>query len=428
MEKKNSKTVASQAKENIYLIIPMACIVLWAILFLISTFFNPGLSNFEFIYFDYKIWYGAGQQIHKDPTKLYSTDYGYDINYTWMPFWAMIFAFSFSLIPYSIGYFTLYTLNILSGILFVREFNKILILYDVKGKLHRFLFLIIISNGFVILNIFRQNQTKLMVALIVFYILRREIQYRKGDIEKNFKYHIIIYGLFVFMIGMAPYFIFLLIIYIFQDIQLKELLKKDNIKIYTIIVSMFLVQNILFIIYPILILEFLNGFFKNANFFIFYLSEWLVFSDIQITIFNIISTISLVIITIILILNRKLKIEMKFAYFAFIAIFVSLFANRVLSVFLPLILLIFVLFLKQDFEGFEFVKENKFLLIGLISIAGIYLNVNSETIYSFILIVLPILAGSILMFIIYLRWLILLSIMTFSLSILMLKYDKVIQL
>lgn len=424
MEKKNSPKLFLQVKENLYLIIPMACIMLWAIIFLISTLFNPSLNNFQFIYFDYKIWYGAGQQIHKDATKLYSTDYGYDISYTWMPCWAMIFAFSLSLIPYAIGYFILYTINILSGILFVREFNKILLLYDVKKKLHRFLFLIIISNGFVILNIFMQNQTKLMVALIIFFILRREIQYRRGGIEKNFKYNLINYCLFVFMIGMAPYFIFFLLIYIFQDTKFKDVLKKDSLKIYAIIFSMFLIQNILFIIFPILIIEFLDGFFKNANFFIFYLSEWLLFTDIQITIINIISTIVLIVITLILILNIKWEIEIKFAYFAFIAIFIGLFANRVLSILLPLILLIFIQFLKQDFKGIEFVKENKILLIGIISIVGIYLNVNAETIYSITIIFLPILAGPILMLLIYLRWLILMSIMTCSLLILMLKYNK----
>ena len=66
-------------KKNIYLIIPMCSVVLWAIIFLISTFFDPKLTDFKFIYFDFKIWYGAGQQIHRDATKLYSTDYGYDI-------------------------------------------------------------------------------------------------------------------------------------------------------------------------------------------------------------------------------------------------------------------------------------------------------------------------------------------------------------
>lgn len=426
MEKENSPDSISQVKEKLYLIIPMACIVLWAILFLISTLFDPGLANFQFIYFDYKIWYGAGQQIHKDATKLYITDYGYDISYTWMPCWAMIFAFSLSLIPYVIGYFILYTINIFCGILFVREFNKILLLYDVKKKLHRFLFLIVISNGFVILNIFQQNQTKLMVALIIFYILRREIHYRRGGLEKNFKYNLINYCLFVFMIGMAPYFIFLLLIYIFQDIKFKDVLKKDNMKIYAIVLSMFLIQNILFIIFPILIIEFLDGFFKNANFFIFYLSEWLLFTDIQITIINIISTIVLIVITLILILNTKREIEIKFAYFAFIAIFIGLFANRVLSILLPLILLIFILFLKQDFKGIEFVKENKILLIGIIAIAGIYLNINAETIYNIIITVFPILTGPFLMFFIYLRWIILLSIMVFSLFILMLRYEKVI--
>lgn len=420
-ENEKQKLLLSQVKENLYLLIPMVCIVVWAILFIISSFFDPRLKNFQFIYFDYKIWYGAGKQILQDPAKLYSTDYGYDIGYTWMPFWAMLFAISLSLIPYFIGYFILFTINIFSAILFIREFNKILALVNVNNKQHRFIFLIIISNGFLILNVFRQNQTKFIVGLILMFILRREIQWRKEDIEKDLKYYFINYGIFVFAIGMAPFFIYLLLIYIFQEIEFKELLIKNNILKYAIVVLMFALQNILFIIYPNLIFDFLNGFYENANFFIFYLYEWVILYDIQTTIINYIFTIATFILVLILIINKKLNLEVKFGYFALFTIFFSLFANRVLMILLPLVMLLFIPFLKQDEIGTEFVKKNIILLIGFIAIMGLYLNVNPETIYNIITSIIPFFRGSVLLMLIYLRWIILLSIMVFSLLTLFLK-------
>jgi len=221
------KVNLKKIKENIYLIIPMSCIVLWAMMFLLLTTYYPNWQNFGFLYMDYFIWYKTGKIIYTDPSNLYyQHPEPYNISYTWMPCWAMLFAISFSLMPLAIGYFILFTINIIAGVLFVREFNKVLTLLDVKRKLHRFLFLIITSNGFIILNIFLQNQPKLIVALIFFFILRREIQCRKEEIEKDLKYHLINYGLFVFAVGIAPYFIFLLLIYIFHDIKFKDLFKK----------------------------------------------------------------------------------------------------------------------------------------------------------------------------------------------------------
>ena len=56
-EKGILKTKIARIKDNIYLIIPMCCIVLWAIIFLISSLFDPTLTDFRFIYFDFEIWY-----------------------------------------------------------------------------------------------------------------------------------------------------------------------------------------------------------------------------------------------------------------------------------------------------------------------------------------------------------------------------------
>jgi len=408
-----------ELKKNIYLIIPIICIPIWASLVLISTQINPDYAGF--LYWDYSIWYGAGRQIFRDPTKLYDYNYGYDIGYTWTPCWASLFAISLSLIPYIIGYFLLYILNVISGMLMIREYNRILILANIRKKSHRFIFLIIISNGFIIFNVFIQNQNKLMIGFFIFYILRRELECRISKIEKNLKYYLINYGLFVFVLGMAPYFIFLLLIYLFEEIRLKKLVKKGSIKIYSIVIVMFLLQNILFFIYPILIVKFLEGFYKNTNFFIFYLYEWLRFSDEQTTQINIIFSIFLFTLTMLLIINKKLRLEQKFAYFSIFAIFFSLFANRILTFLLPLTLLLFLPFLKQELKGKEFIKQNKILLIGLLSVLGLYLNINPETIYFIVLTILPFFNKIVLMFLINIRWILLLIIMACSIIMLNLQ-------
>ena len=410
-------------RENLYVIIPIVCVIFWSIIFLISTRFDSSLS--DYIYFDFIIFYGAGKQIFRDPSHLYSHDYGYDIGYTYMPSFATLFSISISLLPYVIGYFTLYFINTVLGIFFIREYNRILILINLKKKIHIFIFLIIIYNGFILFNIFRQNQVKFGVGLIFLFILRREIQKRKEGTEKTLKYYLINYGLLVFAIGMTPYFIFFLLIVIFHDIRYNEIFKKENVKIYIIVVLMFVIQNFLFILYPSLIFEFLNGFYKNENFFLFYLDEWVVISNDQIlSYFNIISTLLLFLITFILISNSKLKLEKEFAYFSISALFISLFANRTLSILLPLTLLLFVPFLNQDEKGTKFIKSNIILLIGLISVAGIYLNINSGTIFIIIITIIQLLDGSILIFIIFLRWIILLCIMATSLLMLNLKHKK----
>jgi len=184
---------------------------------------------------------------------------------------------------------------------------------------------------------------------------------------------------------------------------------------------MFVGQNFLFVLYPNLIFDFLEGFYKNANFWYFYLKEWINFSDSQITIINYIVTPLLFALTLILILNKNLKLEVKFAYFALFAIFFGLFANRVLNVLLPLTLMLFIPLLKQEEKGFDFIKKNYILLTGFIAVAGIYLMVNAETIYIIITMLIPFIGGSLLMFFIYLRWFILLIIMILSLLVLYLK-------
>ena len=119
------------------------------------------------------------------------------------------------------------------------------------------------------------------------------------------------------------------------------------------------------------------------------------------------------------IFNQKLKIEEKFAYFSLIYIFINIYKPyNSLIVLLPFILLLYIPYLKQDPIKFDFVKENKIMLIGLSSIFGIcFMIPNTETIIKY----LPKFQEFPWIMILYLRWIILLIIMVSSLIILSLK-------
>jgi hypothetical protein len=235
-------------KKNLYLLLPIACITFWALYWLYSvSFILDG-------YFDFEIFYDSGTQVLKDPKKLYDNKY-----YRYLPSFALLIACSISLCPLFFARYIFYIINYVCAILLVLEFNKILILMKVKKKIQRFFFLIAISNGNLILYLFVVNQTKFLLGLMLFFILRKELQLRNEEKEKDLKYYLTTYGIFVFAIGIAPYFLFLLLIYLFHDIYWKDFFNIQNIKKYGIVIIMFLIQNILFIIYPSLI----NGFSFN---------------------------------------------------------------------------------------------------------------------------------------------------------------------
>jgi len=403
---------------NLYLIIPILSITYWALYWLFYVNFRLGG------YFDFEIYYEAGKQIFINPEDLYDNK-----DYLYMPNFAIVMAITISLFPMFIARNIFYCINYILAIILILEFNKILILMDVKAKTHRFLFLISISNGYLILELFLKNQTKYLVAVVILFILRRELQHFKEEKGKDLKYYIINYGLFVFIIGMAPYLIFFLLIYIFHEIRYDELFKKDNLKLYSIVFLMFLIQNIFFLIYPKLI----NGYRKAFIYFLqtremeldhFYL-DYLVDNLISLpqayqSIISLILNFVLYVITITIILNKKLRLEEKFAYYSFSFIILSYYSEKVLIILLPLTLLIFIKFLDQNEKYLNFVKKNIFVLMGLISVSLIYLIHEPGGIYY------PLLIRFFFNKILHIGYLIFISILGSSLIILHVKnfFDK----
>ena len=290
------------SKGNRYLLIPIICFIVW------------GLNSRHLFIPDYVTFYLAGRQILINPADLYNVS-----RYVYLPSFAVFFAFTFSLLPGGVSLFAFILFNYIIGVVAILEFNKILILMDVKKKEHRFIFLFLISNGYYIWVIFWAIHFKLLVFLILLFIIRREIQYRTEGMEKNRNYYILNYGLFIFMLGMSPYFVFLLFIYVFQEIQLKDLFKKENVEIYFIVVLWFVIQNFTFILYPWQIFEAFDGFNYPVTHieghYPFYLKYLIVLTAAQMRVLIYIFAGILTIITMVLIQIRRLNIEEKFSFF-----------------------------------------------------------------------------------------------------------------
>ena len=409
-------------KEKAYLIIPIACVFMWALFNLIHNLLT--INSFFIMNNDFYNYYLAGKQMLENPADLYDPK----IRYYLLPVFAMVFAISISLFPLIVAQCIFYIFNLILAIMYTLEYNKILSLMGVKKKIHRFMFLMIISNGFIVYFMFYANQFKYISGLIIFYIIRRELHYRKEDKLKDLKFYLINYGLFAFAIATIPPFIFFLLIYLFQDIHISDIFKKYNIKKYGILIFMFLSQNFLIFIFPNYILDIIGLYGRwnktdRGNYLpLFYLREWFVLEDYYLLI--VISTVVTAIITIIFILNNSLKIEEKFGFFSIYCIIFFMFTQRGFIFLFALILLLFIPFLNQEEKGIEFLKKNRILLIGLLSISGIYLMIPNFTIFKYF----PILEQYPYVIFINLRWIFLLCGLLGSLLILhtqMFKYNIV---
>ncbi|MFX0072168.1 MAG: hypothetical protein ACFFAO_13860, partial [Candidatus Hermodarchaeota archaeon] len=306
-------------KENFYLIIPAFCIVFWAILCLIQ-------KEFVTMTGDFRVHYNAGRVIHNDPRKIYDVS-----GFLYLPSYAVLFSVTISLLPYSLAPTVFYIINYIAAVLALIEYNKILKLMNVKEKNYRFIFLMVISNGFFVYNQFFFNQHKYILFLILLFILRRELEFNKYEKIKDLKYYLINYNLFIFALAIAPYFFYLLLIYVFQDISRNEILKKKNIQTYCLVAGLFVAQNFLFILYPELIFGFIDGLNhpaeRNQKLKLIYLREFVNVSANTITILGIISNIILFALTIFLIYcKNKFSLIQKFGYFCIAYVFIGVYA------------------------------------------------------------------------------------------------------
>ena len=354
-------------RNNTYIILPIICIGLWAIFNLIHNIIT---INMLFIQnSDFRDYYEVTKDFAANPSNLYYMD----IMYPHLPVLAVVMAVTICLLPFSIAMFTWYIFIYILALIFTIEYNKILKLLEVREKSVRLIFLMVISNGMIIYAQFYAGQFKYIIAVIYLYVIRREIQYRLDEKEKSLKYYLLSYNLLWFAVAIFPPALFVLLIYIFIDIKLANVLKKDSFKNYILVISTFAFQNFIIFIFPNLLIDFL-GMYDRWNAYrgyipLFYLREWVYLDDYS-SIY-LISNIFLVLVTLVLILRENLKLEEKLAYFSLYSIF-SVYSGRALLIFLPIALLLYIPFLNQKEKVVDSIKQNKVIFFGLISVSLIY--------------------------------------------------------
>lgn len=389
----------------------MACNFLWALYYLINVNFD--LSSC----IDFDMFYIGGQQILLDPANLYKVQLGF----VSLPSFATSLSFIVLLAPLSFAQYIFYTISIIAAILCVREFNKILILMNLDKKTYRFLFLIIISNGDILYMVFKYNQTKFIIALLLLFIIRREIQYKKNNKEKDLKFFLINYACFIYALGVYPIIILFFLVYLFHDITYSNIFKKINIKKYSIAMFMFAIQNFLFMIFPNLIFDYIDLFIvrsTSGGWVLFYTKEFIE----QYPPYLMLVLLSILLfITFVLIIKKGLNIQERFGFLSLIFLFFSPFSPLYGPVvFLPFCLLLIVRNLNLDDIFLQFLKNNKIQLIGMLLISILYFRMSVRTIFTYFLF----LETNPFIILVYLRYLFVLCIYSLLILLLYLKNKK----
>ena len=369
-------------RKNLYLLIPILAIVFWALISLIKD--NFVLEEAA----DFRSFYWAGKYIFIDPDYIYST--GITPRYRYLPNFASVFAI-ISLFDYVPACWIFFFILLIFAFLSILEFDKILKLRNVDNVFNRFLILFVISNGLKIMLNFDLLQTKFIALYLILLFLRREIE-SKNQKRNNKEESIFLFiqlSILVFIVSLIPFIVFIIPIYLFDNVMIKDFLKKSQIKKYLILVGTFLIQNFMFLISPSLIAGFLDG-LTRSGFIAMYLTPEYILSirenillppntlgaliiTLNITIdfflIGIISQILSCIITLILILNKKLTLEKKYAYFIlFTFIFnVYFYFEQAFVTFLPIVTLLFIE-LKFENKLIDYIKQNYLVLMGLICI------------------------------------------------------------
>ncbi|MFX1392088.1 MAG: hypothetical protein ACFFAH_00810 [Promethearchaeota archaeon] len=378
----------NEIKNRSYLIIPLSCIIIYAFISLIKDNFNPvGASDFP-------AFYGAAKYIFTHPEFVYSERV--DPQYPYTPALATILA-PLALLPYEIAIWIFLIINVILAEIMIILFDEILRLKNVKNKIYRLLFLLVISNGLRYVQQFDLLTSKLITAFFLILFLKREIEYRELNKDRSkIKFKFIQYMYLIFAISITPQFIFLIFLYVFYNISLKDLLRIEQIKTYLIIILVFLIQNFMIfsIIYadPNSINTFLGGTWRGRH-----SPRPLTYSEIvenrmrlpvdslthvfQVLVYYynidvdllIPSMVIMSIVTIIIHLRKNLPLEVKFGFFALFSLFFyTLIALRYYIVILPLIAILFINKIEEREEFNEFIKDNFILLIGLFCIVVLY--------------------------------------------------------
>ncbi len=381
-------------KDQSYIIIPIICLFLWALISQIK-------DNFAIVASDYSAFYDSGKYIFTHPENVYSNLI--NPRYRYLPSFATIFSIM-TIFPYEISAVIWFFVLLFFGGLSILIFNRIMILKGIENKLLRFIFLFVISNGLKIMQTFDILQTKIIALSFLLLFLMREIKYRQLESNElnGFKFNFIQLSLLIFVIGMMPFFIFLAAIYLLYDVNYRNIFSRNQIKKYLILIFVFLYQNFMFFVSPVLISGFFEG-TSNAFKTVYQIytpsevvAEQKIFSIISLscliyalfitnvnTLLIAIIFISLMILlTVIILFKKNMSLESKFGYFTLFSLFFNVYPRpNTMVVFMPLIALAFVRKIEIKGKIIEFIKINFKFLIGLICLSLLYLMPPIHYIY-----------------------------------------------
>ncbi len=388
-------TILKKIIDNLFLLIPLCCILFWAFIAL----YKDGFTLIPAA--DFPTFYYVSQLIFTQPDQIYFLEVQ---PYTYTPFFATVLA-PMGLLTFEQAHWFYFFLIIIFTELCLIIFNQILILKDISNRFHRFLILLTLSNGITFVQMFDNLTGRIFTAFGLLWFLKREIKYRKLNKDTNKTSFIFTQMLIlVFSIGMTPQYFFLVLLYLFHNVKFNEIFNKAQAKRYLLITASFFILNfmiiIIFIINPTAILNLLGGSYRGERILsiprsrltysyheenrprdsvdgltilILVLSIYFDLSALYINIL-LLSMVLMSIITIIIHSRGNLTIEQKFAYWALLSLFFFTFTqDRYFVGLLPLIALLFL-----DYEIVEskkiviFIKENYLILIPLCSIMIIY--------------------------------------------------------
>jgi hypothetical protein len=406
--------IKSYLNQNYQLIIPILSLTGWCFYSMLHE--NFFLNVFNALGFDFGPLYYAGQQVFVDPSHLYDT-YGY----FYLPIFSIIYGLLFSWQPPFLAWYIHYIFVYFLAFLSLLQLNKILLHLEVKNKSKRALINSLFMFGWPLYIIFYLNQAKFIVILSFLFVVRRELEYKRLNKEKNYLFFVINYSLLIFSLSIAPYLFFLVLIYVLHDINYKEILKKENLRKILMFVSIFLVQNFLFLVYPNLIFDFVEkGFnFQSGSI------DVMIFWDIPInlgatpmTILRICCMISMLLLTLYFwIFKNNLTLESKFGYFAIALLYLNVWKGYDMLIFgFPYIYLLLIPSLKKV-DDLRIYKSRSLFLFYIAAFIILIQMTYNETFFKYF----PFLHTFPLNYIVYFRWLIPILLMTFCVLILRLK-------
>lgn len=384
IEKSNGfdfKNIFSKIVKSYYIIIPVLCFLFW-------VFISMWKDGFVLFGVDFKVFYFGGEKILEYPPLIYTAEEEIGLRFSWLPVFAIM------MIPYALFSFEIaevlwfITLNI-AGIANIILLNKIL---DLKQIIHRFskmVFLLVMSNGWIYMATIDVLQYKLIVVTLIMLFLYKEIKIRQDGTEKTNKFYFIQCLILVLVVSMYPVLVFLPFFYLLQDVSIKEILSKSQIKKYLLFAGAFLAENFLMLFYPSMISYFINGFSHygdTSNIFINleypFDAGWHLPLDSLENIFtalNIwiepeivkwISAVPVIGLSVLIALNKKWRIEEKFGYFAIVSLFLFIWPGPNSTVIY--LYLIVILFMKKEFQlNIKAIWQDKIQLLQIIGLLAI---------------------------------------------------------